>query len=310
MTRINASPNLSIPVSLRDTGHGMLRRTYSLPKTTLSRLFACAAIAVTLALGWQIEAAAAPKSKLWAYWDSANDESTRAVDHGAWNTLLATYLRSGDDGVNRFDYGSVSATDKQALKSYLSTLAATDVLDLNRDEQYAYWVNMYNALTVDVILDHYPLDSILDISSGLFSKGPWKKKIIAVSGQELSLDDIEHRILRPIWRDPRTHYAVNCASLGCPNLQPEAFTAANTERLLEQGALEYINHPRGIAANDPADLDGLIVSSIYVWFAEDFGSEQDLVAHFRRYAGPALNTLLDQTTEIDDDRYDWQLNDA
>ena len=104
----------------------------------------------------------------------------------------------------------------------------------SRDEQLAYWINLYNALTVKVILDHYPVKSILDIdiSPGWFSIGPWGKKLVAVEGVEISLDDIEHRILRPIWRDPRIHYALNCAAVGCPNLLREAFTGATAEVLL------------------------------------------------------------------------------
>ena len=89
------------------------------------------------------------------------------------------------------------------------------------DEQRAFWINLYHALTVRVILSHYPVSGIreIDISPGLFARGPWDRKLIPVEGVELTLNDIEHRILRPIWRDPRVHYALNCASLGCPDLR-------------------------------------------------------------------------------------------
>ena len=87
-----------------------------------------------------------------------------------------------------------------------------------------------------VVLDHYPVDGIrdIDISPGLFAGGPWDKKLVEIEGDDVSLNDIEHRILRPIWRDPCIHYAVNCASIGCSNLRPTAFTAANAERCLRQ----------------------------------------------------------------------------
>jgi hypothetical protein len=98
-------------------------------------------------------------------------------------------------------------------------------------------------------------------------------------------DDIEHRIVRPIWQDNRLHYAVNCASLGCPNLLPIAYTQANLETLLEQGARDYINHPRGVTA----EPEKLFVSSIYVWFSSAFGSNQEgLLQHLRRYANKSL----------------------
>ncbi len=106
----------------------------------------------------------------------------------------------------------------------------------------------YNALTVKVILDNYPVKSIrdIDISPGLLNDGPWDAKLLTIEGKEVSLNDIEHRILRPIFLDNRIHYAVNCASSGCPNLQPEAFTVENTEELLDRGAREYIAHERGV----------------------------------------------------------------
>ena len=96
------------------------------------------------------------------------------------------------------------------------------------------------------MLRFYPVDSIRDISSGFFSPGPWKKELLNVEGQSLTLNDIEHRILRPIWQDPRIHYAVNCASLGCPNLPVIAFSEDNTDAMLDRAAQQFINHPRGL----------------------------------------------------------------
>ena len=120
-------------------------------------------------------------------------------------------------------------------------------------------------------------------------------------------DDIEHRILRPLWREPRTHYAINCASIGCPNLMREAFTAGNTEALLDAGARAYVNHPRGVTVAG----DNLVVSSIYDWFQVDFGgSDKGVIRHLRQYAEPALEARLQRFDSIDDDEYDWSLNDV
>ncbi len=101
-------------------------------------------------------------------------------------------------------------------------LAATSADRLRRAEQFPFWINLYNALTVKVVLDHYPVEIIrdIDISPGLFADGPWGKKLVTVEGEALSLDDIEHRILRPIWKDPRLHYVLNCAALGVPIFSP------------------------------------------------------------------------------------------
>src|SRR6185436_17606316 len=141
---------------------------------------------------------------------------------------------------------------RKKLDAYLERLQAVKVMQFSRPEQRAYWANLYNATTVQVILEHYPVESItkINISPGFFAKGPWKKKLLKIEGEEVSLDDIEHRILRPLWKDPRTHYSVNCASVGCPNLLPRAFTAGNMEEMLDEGARTYVNHPRGARVKD------------------------------------------------------------
>lgn len=253
-------------------------------------------------------AAAAPKADLWERWTAHAAGSARSVDHGAWTGFLQRHVKLGADGVSRIAYGAVGPDDRAALKAYLAALAATPVDALGRPEQFAFWVNLYNALTVDVVLDHYPVDSIrdIDISPGFFADGPWGRKLLTVAGTAVSLDDVEHRILRPIWRDPRIHYAVNCASIGCPNLQPVAFTPANSEALLDAGARAYVNHPRGASVTDR----GVTVSRIYGWFREDFGdSEAGVLAHLRRYAGPGLTARLAGFSSIRGHVYDWTLND-
>jgi hypothetical protein len=163
-------------------------------------------------------------------------------------------------------------------------------------------------LTVKTVLDHYPVESIrdIDISPGLFVDGPWKRKLVQVEGRQVSLDDIEHRILRPIWNDPRIHYAVNCASIGCPNLQARAFTAKGSQRLLDKAARDYVNHRRGVRVAG----DRLVLSSFYSWFEPDFAVDGGVMGHLKRYAGSALAARLDGFDEADDYAYDWRLNDA
>ena len=134
----------------------------------------------------------------------------------------------------------MSEEDLEILDDYLQMLESVQVTDLNPDEQFAYWINLYNALTIWVILEHYPVESIQDISYGLLTRGPWKENLATVEGVDLSLDDIEHEILRPVFQDNRIHYAVNCASIGCPNLQSTAFTSNNLEDLLEHLSLIHI----------------------------------------------------------------------
>lgn len=250
---------------------------------------------------------AAPVKELWPKWTQNDPDSVISVDHGIWQRFLETYVRDDPAGLNRVDYAGVTAEDKRALSSYLHGLAATPVSTLNRGEQQAYWINLYNALTVQVIVDHYPVKSIrdIDISPGLFSDGPWAKKLIKIEGEDVSLDDIEHRILRPIWNDPRIHYAVNCASVGCPDLIGRAYTAQDMDRLLSENAVAYINSPRGVKIADGA----ITVSKIYDWFQEDFGgSEKGVIQHLLTYARGERGAALQAATEIADYDYDWSLN--
>jgi hypothetical protein len=261
-------------------------------------------------VGIHIQASAAPKTDLWARWKTFDPASTRSVDHAQWGLFLDTYLVvNHPSGINRVRYADVNAEDKRLLKNYLGMLQAVEVTKLDRTQQKAYWINLYNALTVKVILDHYPVDSIkdIDISPGWFSFGPWDAKLLQIEGEEVSLNDIEHRILRPIWQDNRIHYAVNCASLGCPNLQPKAFTSDNMEELLEKASGEYINHERGVKLDD----GHLTLSSIYKWFQMDFGgSETGVIKHLLKYARTPLANSLEAFDEKVRYEYDWELNGA
>lgn len=258
---------------------------------------------------FSLSALAAPKAELWPRWEQHAPMSKVALDHGAWDAFLGKYNQAGDDGINRIAYGKVAKADHQALKDYLQRLQSAPISKFSRAQQYAYWVNLYNAVTIDVVLDHYPVSSILkiDISPGFFSRGPWDKKLLKIEGESLSLNDIEHRILRPIWKDPRTHYALNCASLGCPNLQHRAYASAQLEKMLDEGARAFINHERGAMVV----ADELRASSIYEWFKADFGGDDaGVIAHLKQYAEPELKAKLQGVTEIDSDQYDWSLNDA
>jgi len=239
---------------------------------------------------------AAPRSRLhdprWRRFGSQADP-----DHGAWDAILARAVARGRDGVARFDY---AGTGKGRVDAYVASLSAVDPAMLTAPAAFAYWVNAYNAVTIQVVLAHWPVRSIRDIGGGLFAGGPWKQKLFPVAGTNLSLDDIEHGILRPVWQDPRIHYAVNCASIGCPDLAPRAYTSRRMGAMLDTAAKAYINHPRGAQMTGRA----LVVSSIYDWFAADFGgSPTAIIAHLATYA-PALGS----STAIADYRYDWSIN--
>ena len=255
-----------------------------------------------------LEALFAPKAEIWQTWTRHDPNGVEQVDHADWDRFLDNYVVESADGVNRVAYGRVRSEDRDGLSTYIDALSAIPIGGYSRKEQLAYWTNLYNALTVKVVLDNYPVTSIrdIDISPGIFADGPWGKKLVMVEGEKLSLNDIEHRILRPIWRDPRIHYAVNCASVGCPNLGKRAFTGANVEDALDTAAGNFINHPRAVQV-----VGGkLTVSSIYSWFQIDFGeNEENVIDHLRQYALPDLLAELAAVDTIDDDTYDWNLND-
>ena len=232
----------------------------------MKRLLPIAAFLVFLTL----ETHAAPKSDLWDRWTAHQPESSLAPDHQLWSDFLRRYLdTSNSDGIHRVDYAGVTAEDREGLKQYLLRLQKIPVSRLSRIQQLPYWINLYNAFTVHLILEHYPLDSIVDIRYGFFDFGPWDEKLLQIEDEEVSLNDIEHRILRPIWKDPRLHYALNCASLGCPNL----------------------------------------LSKIYDWYADDFGdNEKELLQHLMRYANQSTKTRLESFDGDIDYEYDWDLN--
>ncbi len=252
---------------------------------------------------------AAPSARLMPYFLKHRINSTQTINHQKWQSLLSRYVVRSRNGLNLVRYSRFSRHDRRVLAQYLKALAGVKISQYSRREQLAYWIDLYNVLTVDVVLKHYPIDSIRNIKlfAGWFGSGHWDAKLVTVEGQRLSLNDIEHRILRPIWRDSRVHYAVNCASIGCPNLQKTAYTGKNVYRLLNKSAREYVNSPRGAQIKNGR----LTVSKIYVWFKSDFGgtdTDKAVIQHLIRYARPVLRKQLSNYQKINGSYYDWRLN--
>ena len=233
----------------------------------------------------------------------------------ALDTLLGRYVTQSADGIARVDYARWKATaaDTTALEAWITAASARTPSTMPRAAAYAFWANLYNALTLKVVLDRYPVASIKDIRStgvGLDPRqffGPWRTRLVTIEGQRMSLDDIEHGTMRPTFRDPRVHYAVNCASIGCPNILPRAWRAETLEAELDDAARAFVNHPRAATVLPDGRLR---VSSIYKWFREDFGGDDaGVIAHLWRFAAPPLHAALANITRVADDAYDWALND-
>ena len=241
----------------------------------------------------------------WAFWDASDATSDIRLSHDSWNGFLSTYVAEVADGINRVNYAAVTAKSRQALQSYLDRMSALDPRELNRTEQLAYWINLYNALTVDVVLRHPGAKSIRDMGKSFFRAGPWRDELTNISGQALGLDDIEHRILRPIFRDRRIHFAVNCASIGCPNLMAIAYDGANVESLLNKAEEDYINHERAISFDSKGRLT---LSSIFEWYAEDFAPDEGrLLVYLAGHHDLYRERLMNYTGNVQYG-YDWSLN--
>lgn len=212
------------------------------------------------------------------------------VSHDGWNALLGKHV---DAATGKVDYRGFK-TDKAALDAYLQSLAANPPTGTwSRNEQMAYWINAYNAFTIDLILDNYPVSSILTLDGGK----TWDVKRISLGGKNYSLNQIENEILRPQFKDPRIHFALNCAAKSCPPLYHKAFTAENLDRALEQRTRQFINDPK-FNSITPGKAS---VSKIFDWYAADFG---DLKTFLHKYAAVKLN----DSAAISFQEYNWDLN--
>ena len=245
-----------------------------------------------------------PDAEAWEFWRGAGNRVE--VNHASWQALLDEYVVRGADGINRVRYRAMDEKARGQLKSYIQSLAVIDPRTLTRAAQQAYWINLYNALTVEVVLDYPRKKSILRMGRKLLALGPWDDTLIEIAGQKLTLNDIEHRILRPLFKDERVHFAVNCASLSCPDLADTAYTAGNLESLLDEQMHLYLRHPRGLRQTD----GGFELSTIFDWYQVDFAAdEQDLREWLAKRRPDLAAALRDKRKRITYE-YDWKLNGA
>jgi len=239
-------------------------------------------------------------------------------DHGTWDGLLKAHVRIQEEGrVSQVDYAGLAAK-RTELKGYLQRLTAVQTQEFDSwatSEQLAFLLNAYNAWTVELILSKYPdLQSIKDL--GNFIQSPWKKKFIPFLGETRSLDEIEHGLIRGSgrYKDPRIHFAANCASIGCPALRAEAYSGAELERQLEEATTLFL---RDRSRNR---LSGRVleVSSIFKWYGDDFSkgwrSFSSLAGFFSGYAEALgltekeVQAVAAGEIKIEFLDYDWRLN--
>jgi len=242
--------------------------------------------------------------------------------HAAWTALLKKHVLLIDGGkASQLRYAGMAA-DRAALKAYLDSLSAVSQASFDgwpKPAQMAFLINAYNAYTVELILTRYPkLESIKDLGSLLQS--PWKPKTISLLGNKVSLDNIEHDMLRARGRfdDPRVHFAVNCASIGCPPLREEAFVADRLEAQLDEQAKRFMGDR---TRNRYSPQNGkLEVSKIFDWFGEDFRLGHKGITSLNAFLARYAEQLADAPADRDAVRgqklavvfldYDWKLNGA
>lgn len=216
-------------------------------------------------------------------------ESVKDVDHSKWNALLKKNV-SPNGNVNYKGF----LRDKKELEAYLDILEANvPSKSWSRNATLAYWINVYNAFTVKLIVDNYPVHSIKEISN------PWGKKFFTLGGQKYSLEQVEHEILRKMG-EPRIHFAINCASISCPNLLNEAYTEAELSKQLAQVAKSFINDK----TKNTITKSKIEISEIFNWFAGDFKTKGSVIDFLNQYS----NIKIDSKAKTTYKNYNWNLN--
>ncbi len=220
--------------------------------------------------------------------------------HSSWSELLGAHVNNGV-----VDYLGMKKDEKK-LDAYLDGLDAANPDSFRREDRLALYINAYNAYTVKLILDNFkdgkPVSSIKKL--GGFFTGPWKVDFCRIGGELLSLDNIEHDIIRPLFKDPRVHFAINCAAKSCPPLISTAYEGILLNEQLDRNAVAFINNKNYNYLNGTT----LHVSKIFKWFSEDFGD--DIAGFFKKTARGELKRELEtlESFQISFLAYDWSLN--
>ena len=224
-------------------------------------------------------------------------------DHSKFDQILKMYVDTG----GRVDYNGIAGDE--AFREYMVSLENAKPDALSRDGQLAFWINAYNAVTIDKVIKWKPKKSVRET----FVPGVWTgtkfftSREHTVAGQRLSQDDIEHEILRKRFKDPRIHFAIVCASSGCPPLPQVAYTADNVQARLEEETRMYLHSERGIQIDYVENT--MMLSKLFDWFAGDFESKSGSVTNFiKPYLDEKAMAFLDRMPKMSYIAYDWSLN--
>jgi hypothetical protein len=232
-------------------------------------------------------------------------------DYKVWGDLLAKHY----DPAKGMNYRALKAQDKATLDALRQKLATVDPKTLSHNEQLAYWINLYNVSVVAVVVDGYPTESIRDLSTDPIIKlNVFKKPKVLAFGGPMSLNDVENDKIREGFKDPRIHFAINCAAKSCPPIRPEPYAGARINEQLDDQARRFLNGPKGVRVEKDGAGVKLHVSKILDWFADDFkkwGGGQ--VPFLKRFLTPDKVQPIEAAkgdVDLKFDDYDWKLNDS
>jgi len=232
--------------------------------------------------------------------------SASEPDYSAWTEILQDYY----DPARGMDYEGLRKLDYPKLTELVDMLSKVDRSGLDRDAQLAYWMNLYNISTVKLIVDNYPVESIRDLSTSLINKYQvFDQEIVPLGGSKVSLNHIEHEVIRKQFKDPRIHFAINCAARSCPPMRREAFSKARVDKQLDEQTIAFIN--RDARVDRRGEKATITVTKIMDWFEEDFEQAGGVAAFVRRYLQGENAARLSGVRQISVDHhdYDWALND-
>ncbi|MCK9503399.1 MAG: DUF547 domain-containing protein [Porticoccaceae bacterium] len=224
---------------------------------------------------------AAPQAEYWSLWDKSNESNQDVIDHSLWDGLLASYaVAEEDEGIVTFRYGDMNVQAHKQLAQYIDNLEQIDPRIYSSLEQKAFWMNLYNALTVQAVTENLQTLKKADFAQPLAPE-VWSEKRVKIASEKLSLNDIQHRILRPIWKDHRVLFGLNCATRDCPNLSPRAYTALNIKSQLSEAGQRFINTNAGLLYSNGV----LHASRLFKEYMADFAAdEKTLTKVFAHYA--------------------------
>lgn len=238
---------------------------------------------------------------------AAGTVAGKEPDYSVWNDLLKKYY----DPARGMDYRNLKARDAARLKSLRQDLGRVDVNALDRKAQLAYYINLYNVNVVGVVVDHYPVKSIRDISTDPIRRlNVFEKDFVPFGSRKVSLNDVENKFIRERFKDPRIHFAINCAALDCPPIRPEAYVGARVDAQLDDQTSKFLNGPKGLELSRKGSTLNVETTKVMDWFEDDFKVSGGNLAFIKKYASKDKLAEIQKakSVKVTYDDYDWSLN--